>query len=52
MDSRRFVVYIIREDIYSGISKGVETRLNVSNYELDKQFPKEKKQKINWINER
>ena len=32
-----------KTDIYSDISKDVETRLDTSNYELDKPLPKRKK---------
>ena len=37
------IVYIKRNDIYSDIVKDVETRFDISNYELDRPLPKEKK---------
>ena len=44
----RFIIHIKTEDIYSGISKDVETRSDTSNYEFDVPLPKGKKQKSNW----
>ena len=35
MDTDNFIVYIKTEDIYSDITKDVETRSDTSNYELD-----------------
>ena len=40
------------DDIYNDIAKDVETRFDTSNYELDRPFPKRKKLKSNWINEK
>ena len=37
-----FIIYIETEGIYSEIAKGVVTRFDTSNYELDRPFPKEK----------
>ena len=38
--------------IYNDIAKDVETRFDTSHYELDRPFPKRKKLKSNWINEK
>ena len=40
MDTDRFIDYVKTEDIYTDISKHVETRFNTSNYELEIQLPK------------
>ena len=40
IDTGSFIVQIKTEDIYVDISKDVETRLETSNYELDRQLPK------------
>ena len=37
-----FIVYIKTDDIHKGITGDVETRLDTSNYELDKPLPKGK----------
>ena len=42
MDTDSFIIYIKTEGIYSEIGKGVGTRFDTSNYELDRPFPKEK----------
>ena len=41
MDTDSFIIYIKTEG-YSEIAKGVGTRFDTSNYELDRPFPKEK----------
>ena len=33
-------------------AEDAKTRFDTSSYELDRQFPKRKKEKSNWINER
>ena len=50
MNTDSFIVYIKTDDIYKDTAEDVETRVNTSNYKLDRQFTKEKKQKSNWIN--
>ena len=40
------------DDIYKDIVEDFETRFDISNYELDRQLPKRRKKKNNWINER
>ena len=52
METDSFLIYLKTEDIYSDIAKGVETRFDTSNYELEIPLPKGKKQKSNWINEK
>ena len=37
------MVYMKIEDIYSDIAKDVEARFDTSNYKLDRQLPKRKK---------
>ena len=37
-------------DIYKDIAEDVETRLDTSNYELDRPLPN--REKSNWINKR
>ena len=45
MDTDSFIVYKKVDNIYKKITKDVETRLDTSNYELDRPLPKEK---WNW----
>ena len=39
MDTGIFIVYNKIENIYSDIAKDVETRFDISNYELDRSLP-------------
>ena len=50
MNRDSFIVYIKVNDIYKDIAEDVETRFDISNYKLQRPFPKGKKR--NWINER
>ena len=43
MDTDSFIVYIKTDDIYKDITEDVETRFDISNYELDRPLPKGKK---------
>ena len=45
MDTDNFIVYIKMENIYSDIAKDVETRLDTSNYKLDRPLPIRKNKK-------
>ena len=47
-----FLVYIKTDDIYKDIAKDVETRIDTSNYELDRPVPKVKSKKVIAFNER
>ena len=42
-DTDSFIVYIRTEDIYVHVAKGVEKRVDTSNYELDRPLTKGKK---------
>ena len=42
MDTDSFMAYIKTEDIYVDIAKDVETRFDISDYELDKLLPRGK----------
>ena len=46
MDTGSFMVYVKTEDIYLDIAKYVKTRLDPSNYELDRPLPKGINQKV------
>ena len=46
MDTDRFIVYIKTEDIYSDISKGIETRFDTSNLVLDRPLTKGKNESV------
>ena len=46
VDTESFTVSINADEIYKQISKGVETRLDISNYELQRSLPKGKNKKI------
>ena len=49
MNRDRFIVYIKTEDIYLDNAKDVETRLDISHYELDRPFPKGRNKKVIWL---
>ena len=51
MDTGSFFVYIKTYDIYKDITKDVETRIDTSNYYLERPLRKGKNEKSNWINE-
>ena len=42
MDTESFIVYIKTDDIYKDIGEDVETRFDISTYELDRPLRKEK----------
>ena len=42
MDTNSLIVYIKTDYIYKDIAEDVESRLDTSNYGLDKPLPKEK----------
>ena len=42
-------VYIKADDIFKDIAEDVETRFSTSNYELDRQLPKGKNEKVIWL---
>ena len=42
MDTDGFNVYIKTDDIYKDMSEDVETRFDISKYELDRSLPKGK----------
>ena len=46
MDTGSFIVYIKADDIYSDIAEDVETRIDTSNYELDRPLLKGKNKKV------
>ena len=49
MDTGSFNVYVKIDDIYKDIAEDVETRFDISNYELDRPLPKEKNKKVNGL---
>ena len=46
MDTDISIVYIKTNDIYKDITKDVETRFDISNYELDRPLPRGKNKKV------
>ena len=52
MDTDSFIVHVKTDDIYKDIAEDIETRLDTSNFEIDKPLPKRKQEKSNWANER
>ena len=46
MDTNSFIIYIKTDDIYKENTEDVETRFDISNYELERPLPKEKKKKV------
>ena len=43
MDRENFIIYITTGNMYLDIEKDVETRFDISNYELNKALPKRKR---------
>ena len=46
MDTVSFIVYIKTDDVFKDITEDVGTRLDTSNYELDRSLPKGKNKKV------
>ena len=46
MDTDSFIVYIKTDDIYKDITEDVESKFDISNYELDRPFPKGQNKKV------
>ena len=46
MDTDNLIMYIKEDDLYKGIAEDVETRLDTSNYELDRPLTKRKNTKV------
>ena len=42
MDTNRFIVHVITEDIYKDVPEDGKTLFDTSNFELNKPLPKEK----------
>ena len=49
MDTDRFIVYIKSKAIYLDIAKNVETKFDISNYELGRPLPKSKNKRVNGL---
>ena len=43
IDTDSFIAYLKRDDVYRDIAEDVETRIDTSNYELNRPLPKRKK---------
>ena len=46
MDTGSFIVFREADDIYKDIAEDVETRIDTSNYELDRPLPIKKDKKV------
>ena len=46
MDTNSFIAHVKTDDIYKDIAEDLETRFDTSNFELDRQLPKEKNKKL------
>ena len=46
MDTNSFILYIKTDDFYIDIAEDLETRFDISNYELDRPLPKGKNKKV------
>ena len=46
MDTGSFIVYVKTNDIYKDIAEDIETRLDTSNFEIDRPLPKGKSKKL------
>ena len=42
MDRDSFIVHVKTDDIYKDLAEDVETRLDISNFEIDRPLPKGK----------
>ena len=51
MDKGGFIVPRKREDIYVDTTGDLKTKLDSSNYKVERPLPREKIQKSYWINE-
>ena len=51
-DTDSFIVHIKADGIYKDITEDVETRFDISHFEIDWPLPKGKKWKSNWTNEK
>ena len=49
MDTGRFIVHLKTNDIYKVIAEDIETRLDTSNFELDRPLPKGRNKKVIWL---
>ena len=45
-DTDSFIIYIKTEDLYTDITKDVDTRFDTSNYELDRPLPNGKNKNV------
>ena len=52
MDTGSLIVHVKTDNIYKDIAEDVETRFDISNFEIDRPLPKGKKQKSNRTIER
>ena len=50
MDTDSFIVHVKVDDIYKNIVEDVETRFEISNFEIDRQLPNGQNKKSNWTN--
>ena len=46
MDTDSFIIYVKAEDLFADITKGVETRFDTTNYELDRPLPNGKNKNV------
>ena len=46
MDTDSFILYIKTDDFFIDIAEDIETRFDISNYELDRPLPKGKNKKV------
>ena len=46
VDTDSFIAYIKTDDIYKDITEDVESKFDISNYELDRPFPKGQNKKV------
>ena len=49
MDTGSFIVHVKTDEIYKDIAEGIESKLDISNFEIDRPFPKGKNKKIIWL---
>ena len=52
MDTNSFIVHVRTYDIYKDIAEDVETRVDTSNYEIDRPLSMGKNKTSDWINEK
>ena len=49
MDTESFIVHVKADDIYKDSAEDIETKFDISNYEIDRSLPMGKKKQVNEL---